>query len=56
MHKTWLHAFALNLLIIAIVAKLRSIFESHVPVGYQDELGFHFGVQKTQDNTSPANW
>jgi hypothetical protein len=47
MHKTtWLHAFALNLLFIGIVAKLRSIFESHVPVGYQDESGFHYGVKK----------
>jgi hypothetical protein len=46
MHKTWLPAFALNLLLIGIMAKLRGIFESHVPLGYQDESGFHFGVQK----------
>jgi len=47
MHKTtWLHAFAFNLLLIGIMAKLRSIFESHAPLGYEDESGFHFGVQK----------
>jgi hypothetical protein len=56
MHKTWLHAFALNLLLIGIMAKLRSIFESHVPLGYQDESGFHFGVKKTRDNSWPAIW
>jgi hypothetical protein len=50
MHKTWLHAFALNLLFIGIIARLRNIFESHVPVGYQDETGFHYGVQKAKDN------
>jgi len=46
MYKTWLHAFALNLLFIGIAAKLRSILESHVPLGYQDESGFHYGVKK----------
>ena len=46
MHKTLLHAFALNLLFIGIIAKLRSMFESHVPLGYQDESGFHYGVKR----------
>jgi hypothetical protein len=55
MHKTWLQAFALNLLLIAIAAKMRSLFASHVPLGYQDEAGFHYGVKPTRDNW-PATW
>lgn len=50
MHKTWLHAFALNLLFISIVAKLRSMFEAHVPLGYQDETGFHYGIERARNH------
>jgi hypothetical protein len=56
MHKTWLHAFALDLLLISIVAKLRSFYQSHVPLGYQDETGFHYGVKKPVANKWPAVW
>ena len=55
MHKTWLHAFTLNLLLIAIAAKISTLLARHVALGYQDESGFHFGVKKTQDNW-PATW
>jgi hypothetical protein len=55
MHKTWSHTFALSLLLGSIVAKLRSAIANHVPVGYQDEAGFHFGVKPTQDRW-PAIW
>jgi len=54
MHKTWLHTFALSLLFGGIIAKLRSAIANHVPVGYQDESGFHLGVKQTQDRW-PAN-
>ena len=50
MHRTWLHAFALNLLFIAVIAKLRDMFNSHVPLGYQDESGFHFGASSRQND------
>lgn len=56
MHKTWLHAFALNLLFIGIIAKLRNLLESHVPLGYQDEAGFHLGVKKSRESGWPAVW
>ncbi len=56
MHKTWLPAFTLNLLLLSIVAKVRNIFEKHVPLGYQDEAGFHYGVKRTPDETWPAVW
>jgi hypothetical protein len=56
MHKTWLHTFALSLLFGGIIAKLRSaVAIFNVPVGYQDESGFHLGVKQTQDRW-PAIW
>jgi len=56
MYKTWLHAFALNLLFIGLIAKLRSVLESHVPQGYQDEGGFHYGVNKSRESQWPNTW
>ena len=28
-----------------VMAKLRAVFDKHVPEGYQDENGFHFGSE-----------
>ena len=32
-------------IVSALVAKLRAAFNTGVPVGYQDEDGFHFGAE-----------
>jgi hypothetical protein len=45
MNKTWLQIIALNLLLVGIVAKLRAVLNNRIPLGYQDETGFHFGIQ-----------
>jgi hypothetical protein len=50
MHRTWLQIIALNLLLAGIVAKLRATLNNHIPLGYQDETGFHFGVQNGRKN------
>ena len=55
MHKTYLHTVVLSLLFADIIAKLRSAIASQVPLGYQDETGFHLGVKQTQDKW-PAIW
>jgi hypothetical protein len=39
-----------NLLVVGTLTKLRVIIEKHIPLGYQDESGFHFGVQKPREN------
>jgi len=44
MNKTWLHMVAWNLLLMGILARLRAAVDQ-IPLGYQDETGFHFGVQ-----------
>jgi hypothetical protein len=43
------------MLFVAVIAKLSSIIAKHVPLGYQDEGGFHFGVKQTRDKW-PATW
>ena len=50
MHKTWLHTMVLNLLIVGILAKLHIAIRNCVPIGYQDETGFHFGVGQTRES------
>jgi hypothetical protein len=46
MSKTMLPVLTLNLLVLGLVARLREVLESKIPLGYQDETGFHFGVKR----------
>lgn len=50
MNKTWLHIIAVNLLLVGILARLRSVMNHHIPLGYQDETGFHFGIQHPRED------
>ena len=43
--KLWLQAVAANLLAIGFFARLRAALENRIPLGYQDERGFHFGIK-----------
>jgi hypothetical protein len=40
----------LALIVNAITAKFHATMESLVPVGYQDETGFHTGVKRSSDS------
>jgi hypothetical protein len=46
MSKILLPVLTLNLLIFGLAAKLREILESKIPVGYQDQTGFHYGIKR----------
>jgi hypothetical protein len=46
MSKILLPVLTLNLLIFGLAAKLREMIESKIPLGYQDQTGFHFGVKR----------
>ncbi len=46
MSKILLPVLTLNLLIFGLAAKLREALESKIPLGYQDQTGFHFGVKR----------
>ena len=39
-----------------IAARLRDAFNAHVPFGYEDETGFHFGTEAVQEPKSPLHF
>ena len=55
MHKTSLYISSVVLLLAALMAKVRATMERQIPVGYQDETGFHEGEKKApkEDNWPP---
>jgi hypothetical protein len=44
------YAAAVTLLFAGILAKLRAMLDKHVPVGYQDENGFHTGIGSEKES------
>ena len=46
MSKILLPVLTLNLLLFGLAARLREMIESKIPLGYQDQTGFHFGVKR----------
>jgi len=53
MHKTYFHIIAIMLPLAAIMAAVISKLKVQVPVGYQDENGFHVGTGRTEKK---VNW
>lgn len=47
-NKTPFYLAILTLLFAGILAKLRAMYEKQVPLGYEDEKGFHFGAEPRQ--------
>jgi hypothetical protein len=47
--KPWLQLAATMVIVGVMAAKLRQAIRSRIPVGYQDETGFHFGREQTKD-------
>jgi hypothetical protein len=43
-----LYAVAITLLVAGIMARIRAAVEKQVPVGYQDESGFHWGTESAK--------
>jgi hypothetical protein len=43
-----LYVVAVTLLFAGIMARIRAMVEKQVPVGYQDENGFHLGPEPKQ--------
>jgi len=53
MHKTYFYIIAMLVPLVAIAAKAMAKLKVEVPVGYQDENGFHVGLGHTE---SKVNW
>ncbi len=43
------YAAAVTLLFAGILARMRAMMDKHVPVGYQDETGFHTGIGREKE-------
>jgi len=46
MSKMLVPVLTLNGLFFRFVARLRQVIENKIPLGYQDETGFHYGVKR----------
>jgi hypothetical protein len=53
MHKTYFYIIAMLVPFAAIAAKAMAKLKVEVPVGYQDENGFHVGTGRIE---SKVNW
>ena len=57
MNKTVPHPSPFFLRLAGILARLRAAVKFEVPVGYQDETGFHYGRKPARKNTKfPPVW
>jgi hypothetical protein len=56
MHKVSLLPTMMVLLVAAVAARVRAMIDAQVPVGYQDETGFHAGVKRTSEPRFPSLW
>jgi hypothetical protein len=55
-HKT-LSSSGAGFPLAGLLAKLRNVVKINVPVGYQDESGFHTGVKRSEKQAQwPAHW
>jgi hypothetical protein len=46
-----------GLIVHGVVAKLRNAVRIDIPIGYQDETGFHMGVKPAQNKAQwPSVW
>ena len=52
LHKPWPYMGSLALHIYGITAQMRDAIKIEIPTGYQDETGFHLGVETTQRKKS----
>jgi hypothetical protein len=53
MHKAQFYIIAMLVPLVAIAAKMLARLKVEVPVGYQDENGFHTGTGRSE---SKVNW
>jgi hypothetical protein len=56
-HKPWSQTGNFGFSPAGIIAKLRNMVKIEVPVGYQDETGFHYGSKSAgKDSKWPTAW
>ena len=57
MNKPLLHSGASSFSPAGLIARLKNAIKFDIPVGYQDETGFHAGVKREEKEIKwPAVW
>jgi hypothetical protein len=55
--RAWTHAEIAGIPFAGLFAKLKSAVNIEIPLGYQDEMGFHSGVKPDGAEVEwPAKW
>jgi len=56
-NKHWVHGSTSGFTLNNLITKLRNVVNNEIPVGYQDETGFHTGVKSaTKEIKWPTTW
>ena len=56
-NKPWFHTGTIGFTFSGMIAKLRNAVNIEIPVGYQDETGFHTGVKSSAKEVKwPSTW
>jgi hypothetical protein len=56
-NKAWVHAGTSGFSPAGIIVRLRNAVKFEIPMGYQDETGFHAGVKVAEKNIKwPTTW
>jgi hypothetical protein len=56
-NKAWFHAGTSGFSPAGIIARLRNAVKFEIPMGYQDESGFHAGVKAAEKEIKwPSTW
>jgi hypothetical protein len=57
MDKAWSHVETPTIPFAGLFAKVKDAVKAKMPIGYQDENGFHFGEQPERTDLQwPMNW
>ena len=56
-NKTWVHSGVSGFTLGGLITRLKNATKFEIPVGYQDETGFHTGVKAAEKELKwPATW
>lgn len=51
-HRSWLNSTPKTASLTGIINWLQNTVKNRIPVGYQDESGFHFGVKPVEKDSN----
>jgi hypothetical protein len=55
-NKSSLMAVVVTVLFAGIIARIRAAMDKQIPVGYEDENGFHYGAEPAGKSSDSLSW